>query len=110
MFEHRSIMLRAASLLTTLLLASSILASPVVPNSTVTLPIARRLNTSNGTINIISQHDRARVAALKRPSLDRRALISLSMMNEDIFFVAFVNVGSPEDSVTCKVNLEKKLR
>jgi len=50
------------------------------------------------------------VAALKRRSLDRRASISLPMMNEDFFFVTYVTVGNPEDPVTCKVNLEKKLR
>src|SRR6267154_4734121 len=100
MFEHWSIMLSAASLLTTLLLALSIVASPVVPNSTVTFPIARRLNTSNGTINIL-QHDQARVAALKHRSLDRRASISVPMMNEDFLFVTSVDIGSPdEDPIT----------
>src|SRR6267154_6589141 len=102
-------MLPAAFLLTTLFLALSIVASPAVPNSTVTLPIARRLNTSNGTINIL-QHDRARVAALKHRSaspLDRRASFSLPMMNQAYFFVASVDVGSPEDPATCKFNLEK---
>src|SRR6267154_5661331 len=105
MFEHWSIMLSAASLLTTLLLALSIVASPVVPNSTVTLPIARRLNTSNGTL----QHDRARLAALKRRSaspLDRRASVSVLIMNDVFHYVASVDVGRPRDSTSCKFNLE----
>src|SRR6267154_5330383 len=73
MFQHRSIML-SASLLTTLILALSIAALPIeVRNSLITLPIARRLNTANGTINI-SQHDQARVdAGCFASPLDRRA-------------------------------------
>src|SRR6267154_884843 len=91
-FEHWSIMLPAASLLTTLLLALSIVASPVVPNSTVTFPISRRLNTSNGTIDIL-QHDRARVAALKRRSasaLDRRASFDLPILNDVFNYITIV--------------------
>ena len=108
MFEHRSVMVPAASLLATLLLALSIVASPVVPNSTVTLPIARRLNTSNGTINIL-QHDRARVAALKRSAspLDRRASVNVLIMNEVFHYLITVHVGSHEDSTSFKFNLEK---
>src|SRR6267154_6597267 len=102
-------MLPSASLLTTLFLALSIVASPVVSNSTVTLPIARRLNTSNGTINIV-QHDRARLAALKRRSaspLDRRASVSVLIMNEVFHYVTSVDVGSRRDPTSCKFNLEK---
>ncbi|KAG2114209.1 aspartic peptidase domain-containing protein [Suillus discolor] len=55
----------AASLLTILLLALSITGSPVeVNNSPITLPIARRLSVSNGTINALEQ-DKARVAAFR---------------------------------------------
>src|SRR6267154_4527025 len=102
-------MLPAAFLLTTLFLALSVVALPVVPNSTVTLPIVGRLNTSNGTINIL-QHDRARVAALKRRSaspLDRRASFGQPIINVGFNYVALVGVGSPQDLTTCKFNLEK---
>src|SRR6267154_862010 len=108
MFSHRSIMLPVAKLMT-LFLALSIVALPVVPNSTVTLPISRRLNTSNGTINIL-QHDRARVAALKRRStspLDRRASFGQPIINQGLHYVTPVGVGSPQDLTTCKFNLEK---
>ncbi|KAG1757236.1 aspartic peptidase domain-containing protein [Suillus lakei] len=61
-------MFPAASLLMTLLLALSIAGSAVeVRNSPITLPIARRLNTSGGTINLL-QRDKAHVAALKNRS------------------------------------------
>src|SRR6267154_4481598 len=102
-------MLPAAFLSTTLFLAFSIVALPVVPNSTVTLPIARRLYTSNGTINIL-QHDRARVAAVKRRSaspLDRRASFGQPTINAGFGYVTSIGVGSPQDLTTCKVNLEK---
>src|SRR5882757_5378485 len=91
MFEHQSTMFPAASLLTTFLLAWSIVASPVVLNSTVTLPIARRLNTSNGTIS----------------PLDRRASFNVLIVNEIFHYVTSVYVGSPQDFTTCKFNLEK---
>ena len=68
-------MMFSPSLLITLLLALSIAASSAeVRNSLVTLPIIRRLNTSNGAMNIL-QHDQARVAARKGRSAslpDRR--------------------------------------
>ena len=113
MLEHWSIMLPPVSLSTALLLALSTVALPVVvPNSTVTVTISRRLNTSNGTIKIL-QHDQARVAALKRRSaspLDRRVSFNLPIMNDYFFFVTSVDVGSPQNPTTCKFNLEKKLR
>ena len=102
MFEHRSIMLPAAILLTTLLLALSIAASPVeIRKSPIPLPIARRLNTANETINIL-QHDQARVAALKRRSgspLDRRDA-SIPIINGGLAYVANVGVRSP--ATNCK--------
>ncbi|KAG1724851.1 aspartic peptidase domain-containing protein [Suillus lakei] len=84
-------MFPAASLLTTLLLALSIAASPVeIRDSPITLPIARRLNTSGGTINLL-QHDQGRATALKAVSgstLSRRTG-SIPVTND-----AF-GVGSP---------------
>ncbi|KAG2350726.1 acid protease [Suillus weaverae] len=90
-------MFPAASLLTILLLALSIAGSPFeVGNSPITLPIARRLNTSGGTINLL-QHDQARAAALKDHSIsthDRRAG-SIPVTNNAVTYIAAVGVGSP---------------
>ncbi|OAX44937.1 acid protease [Rhizopogon vinicolor AM-OR11-026] len=85
------------SLLTTLLLALSIAALPVeVRDSPITLPIARKLNLKDSTINLL-QHDQARAAALKDPdtsSLSRRAG-SIPVINEVVSYIAQVSVGSP---------------
>src|SRR6267154_2370676 len=106
MFEHRSIM-SSASLLTTLLLAMSIAASPVeVHNSPVTLRIARRLNTSNGTMNIL-QHDQAHVDALKDRSTSRPVGTSIPILNGGVSYVAAIGVGEPPNY--CKFNLEKNI-
>jgi hypothetical protein len=90
-------MFPAASLLTTLLLALSIAASPVeIRNSPITLPVARRLNTSGGTINLL-QHDQARAAALKNvgeSTLSRRTG-SITVTNDAVSYIAAVGVGSP---------------
>ncbi|KAG0703180.1 aspartic peptidase domain-containing protein [Suillus ampliporus] len=90
-------MFSAASLLTTLLLALFVAGSPVeVRNSPITLPIARRLNTSGGTVNLL-QHDKARVANIKDRSastLDRRAG-SIPVTNDVFSYGAQVGVGSP---------------
>src|SRR6267154_4164978 len=105
MLEHRSIM-SSASLLTTLLLALSIAASPVeVRNSPVTLRIARRLNTSNGTMNIL-QDDQAHVAALKDRSASRPGA-SIPILNEGHGYVASIGFGEPSNY--CKFNLEKNI-
>lgn len=96
-FYYRSIMFPAASLLTTLLLALSIAASPVeIRNSPVTLPIARRLNTSGGTINLL-QHDQSRAAALKSVGGDtlNRRTGSIAVTNDAVSYIAAVGVGSP---------------
>lgn len=96
-FYYRSNMFPAASLLTTLLLALSIAASPVeIRNSPVTLPIARRLNTSGGTINLL-QHDQSRAAALKSVSGDtlNRRTGSIAVTNDAVSYIAAVGVGSP---------------
>lgn len=96
-FYYRSIMFPAASLLTTLLLALSIAASPVeIRNSPVTLPIARRLNTSGGTINLL-QHDQSRAAALKSVGGDtlNRRTGSIAVTNDAVGYIAAVGVGSP---------------
>ncbi|KAG2350640.1 acid protease [Suillus weaverae] len=99
-------MFPAASLLTILLLALSIAGSPFeVGNSPITLPIARRLNTSGGTINLL-QHDQARAAALKDHSIsthDRRAG-SIPATNDAIGYTVAVGVGSPATTYTLIVD------
>ncbi|KAG2044365.1 aspartic peptidase domain-containing protein [Suillus americanus] len=80
-------MFPAASLLTIILLALSIAASPFeIRDSLFTLPITRRLNVSDGPINLL-QHDKTRVAALKAGSLP--------LVNEGTIYIAAVGVGSP---------------
>ncbi|KAG2368809.1 aspartic peptidase domain-containing protein [Suillus spraguei] len=96
-FQYYSIMFPAASLLTTLLLALSIVASPVeIRSSPITLPIARKLNTSGGTINIL-QHDQSRAAALKNVGSDTlsRRTASITVTNDAVSYIAAVGVGSP---------------
>ncbi|KAG2341554.1 acid protease [Suillus weaverae] len=83
-------MFPAASLLTTLLLALSIAGSLIeVDISPITLPIARRLNVSKGTTNLL-QSDKARVAALKGSQTS-----SIPVINDAIGYIAAVGVGSP---------------
>lgn len=104
-------MFPAASLLTTLLLAISIAATPVeVRSPSVTLPFAKRINASGGAINLV-QHDQARAAALKDRAaaiqsgqLDRRAS-SIAVTNEAVSYIAEVGVGSPATTcVSCIVH------
>ncbi|OAX36292.1 acid protease [Rhizopogon vinicolor AM-OR11-026] len=86
-----------ASLLTTLLVAVSIAASPVeIRDSPVTLPMARKLNLQGGTVNLL-QHDQARATALKdraTSGLDRRTG-SAPITNEAVSYIAQVGIGSP---------------
>src|SRR6267154_4471068 len=107
MFEHRSIIF-SAFLVTTLFMALSIAASPVdVRHSVITLPITRKLNTSNATINIL-EHDRARAAALTKgisaSPLDRRSPI----VNVAFNYVANVAIGY-YSSHNCKLNREREI-
>ncbi|KAG1780199.1 aspartic peptidase domain-containing protein [Suillus placidus] len=101
-FQYRSIMFPAASLLTTLLLALSIAASPVeIRDSPITLPITRRLNTSGGTINLL-QRDQSRATALKtasRNALGRRAG-SIPVTNDAVIYIAAVGVGVGSPATT----------
>ena len=94
-----------ASLLTTLLLAMSIAASPVeVRDSPVTLPVARQLNLKGGTVNLV-QHDQARAASLKDTSSLSRRAGSIPVINEAVSYIAEVAVGSP--ATTCELHLKK---
>ncbi|KAG1843018.1 aspartic peptidase domain-containing protein [Suillus subalutaceus] len=81
----------APSLLIIILLALSITATPFeVRDSLITLPIARRLNVSDGPISLL-QHDKVRVAAIK----DCRHLGSPPVTNVAVNYIAKVGVGSP---------------
>ncbi|KAG2368815.1 hypothetical protein BDR07DRAFT_1477728 [Suillus spraguei] len=88
-------MFPAAPLLTFLLLTLSITGSPVeVRNSPITVPIVRRLNFSNSTVNLL-QHDQARAAALKDRSRLHHAGYTPVTNYDDVMYVAAVGVGSP---------------
>lgn len=95
-----------ATLLTTLLLAFSVAANPVVVDrSTVTLPLSRRLNLTS--IHNLVLHDQARAKNLKLgrsgKSATRRAVISEPVQNQAVTYVASIGVGSP--ATTCKLFL-----
>jgi cathepsin E len=92
------------TLLTTLLLALSVAANPVLVNrSPVTLPISRRVNLSS--VKNLLQHDQNRAKALKLKGAARAAGISLQedaasvissqVDNQAVTYVAAVGVGSP---------------
>ncbi|KAG1834407.1 aspartic proteinase [Suillus variegatus] len=90
-------MFPAASLLTIIFLALSIAGSPVeIDNSPITLPIARRLNVSNGPINLLQQ-DKARLTALKDNSFSTQSgrAGSTPVTNAVITYLIAVGIGSP---------------
>jgi cathepsin E len=91
-----------ASLLSTLLLALAVAASPVViERSPVTLPISRRFNFT-GSANIL-QKDQARAAALKAKgrsirangATPQRAVVNEVVDNVAEVYQASVGVGNP---------------
>jgi cathepsin E len=90
------------TLLTTLLLALSVAANPVLVNrSPVTLPIARRVNLTS--VHNLVRHDQNRAKALKLKGaakaagipFQEAAVISEQVDNQAVTYVAAVNVGSP---------------
>ncbi|KAF8910133.1 aspartic protease [Gymnopilus junonius] len=90
------------TLLTTLLLALSVAANPVLVNrSPVTLPISRRLNLTS--VHNLLRHDQTRAKALKAKgaakaagtSFSEAAVISSQVDNQAVTYVATVGVGSP---------------
>ncbi|KAG1881546.1 aspartic peptidase domain-containing protein [Suillus tomentosus] len=90
-------MFPAASLLTIIFLALSIAGSPVeIDNSPITLPIARRLNLSDGPINLLQQ-DKARVTALRENSLSKKGghTVSTPVINNALGYLITVGIGSP---------------
>ncbi|KAF8124518.1 aspartic proteinase [Boletus edulis] len=94
-------MFPAASLVTTLLLTLSIVATPLEVRTTrVTLPFAKRISANGGAINLV-KHDQARAATLKdrgsaiqNGKLDRRDG-GIAITNEAVSYVAAVGVGDP---------------
>lgn len=94
-------MFPVASLLTTVLFAISIAASPIeIRSSPISLSLARTLNTEGGAINLV-QHDQARATALRTPGdaidagqLDRRQG-SIPVTDIAVSYIAAVGVGSP---------------
>jgi cathepsin E len=90
------------TLLTTLLLALSVAANPVLVNrSPVTLPISRRLNLT-GTPKLV-QNDQARAKALRARAaakiagvpFQQAAVINEQVDNQVVTYIASVGVGSP---------------
>ncbi|KAH9947115.1 acid protease [Amylocystis lapponica] len=91
-----------SSLLTTIVLALAVSATPiVVRENTITLPLVKRVHT-NGTINLL-QRDQARAAHLKARALakingtplPRAAAGSVTATNQAEDYVVSVGVGSP---------------
>ncbi|KAG2352435.1 aspartic proteinase [Suillus spraguei] len=79
----------------TLLLALSITGSPVeVRDSPIILPLTRRLNSSNGTINLV-QHDKACVATFRDYNMHGRCAESIPMTYSWGRYIVALNVGSP---------------
>ncbi|KAG1904485.1 aspartic peptidase domain-containing protein [Suillus fuscotomentosus] len=90
-------MFPAASLLTIIFLALSIAGSPVeIDNSPITLPIARRLNVSDGPINLLQQ-DKARLTAFKDNSFSTQGgrTGSTPVTNAAVTYLIEVGIGSP---------------
>jgi len=90
------------TLLTTLLLALSVAANPVLVNrSPVTLPLSRRLNLTSAH-NLV-RHDQTRAKALKTRgsaraaglSIQNAAVINEAVDNQAVTYIASVGVGSP---------------
>lgn len=95
----------SVTLLTTLLCSLAIAAKPIViERSPVTLPLSRRVN-ATGISNLLA-HDQSRAKALKRLGVakaaghSQRAVISESIENRAVSYVAHVGIGSPP--TTCK--------
>ncbi|KAG2367203.1 aspartic proteinase [Suillus spraguei] len=77
-------------------LALSITGSPLeVRNSSITLPLTRRLNFPNGTISNFLQRDKARVAALGDYNTHSRRANNVPVTNSHFDWTVQVGVGSP---------------
>lgn len=97
-----------ASFFTTLVLALTVAANPVLmPRSPISLPLVKRVNTTN-MVNLV-KHDVARAAALKargqaRASgqFDARAsIVEEPVDNQLVSYIATIGVGSPATDCAC---------
>ncbi|EIN13874.1 aspartic peptidase A1 [Punctularia strigosozonata HHB-11173 SS5] len=91
-------MFNAASLLSALVLALNVAASPVeIRAPPVTLPFSKRVN-STGLLNLL-ENDLARARALRAhaeaKTSGKRAVVSFPVTNEVVSYIASVGVGSP---------------
>ncbi|KAF9447010.1 acid protease [Macrolepiota fuliginosa MF-IS2] len=94
----------STALLTTILLALSVAANPVVQvrNSHISLPLSRRLNTTSA--HNLLRHDVQRVKALKARakaalggelSFEEAAVIDEQVDNQAVTYIASIGVGTP---------------
>jgi len=91
------------TLVTTLLLALSVAANPIVqvPNSRITLPLSRRVNATSA--HNLLRHDVKRAAALKARAkavlagltFDENAIVNEPVDNQAVTYIASVPVGNP---------------
>lgn len=97
------------TLVTTLLLALSVAATPLVQvrNSHITLPLSRRVNTTS--IHNLLAHDIRRVQAMKARAkaalggeltFEEAAIVNEPLDNQAVTYIASVGVGSPP--TTCE--------
>ncbi|KAG2068180.1 acid protease [Suillus decipiens] len=63
-------------------------------NSPISVPITSRLNFSNGTINLVA-HDKARIQALRDPSMRGQRLTDVPLMNNYASYSIPVGIGNP---------------
>ncbi|KAG2071279.1 acid protease [Suillus decipiens] len=83
------------SALLTLLLVFSITGSFVKSgNSPVSVPLTSRLHFSNGTNNLL-EHDRARMKALRDPSMRRQNSADVPLGNDGVSYTLAVGIGNP---------------
>ncbi|TFK35982.1 aspartic peptidase domain-containing protein, partial [Crucibulum laeve] len=88
------------SLLTPILLAFTVAANPVlIPRSSVTLPLSRRVNVSS--IHNLVRHDVTKAKAFKARGLAKAngfsidAVINEQVDNQAVSYIASIGVGSP---------------
>ena len=100
-----------ALLLSTLFLALSVAASPAITvrDGPITLPISRRLNSTN--VLDIYQHDFKRAQALRsrgKAGVDATELVSTPATNQDVSYIANIDVGDPPTQCECSTYIERR--
>ncbi|KAG2071241.1 aspartic peptidase A1 [Suillus decipiens] len=82
--------------LLTFLLVFSITGSPVkANNSPISVPLTSRLHFSNNGTNNLLERDRARVKALRDPSMRGKRLADGTLRNEELAYSLAVDIGKP---------------